>query len=399
MANIITVVMTENKLNAYNLSRMEKFDVVCDYDVKPGDMISSPDYNTMLEVYFVKGEYTYNGGWNNYPYLTVDKINGNTPTVAANSNKSFFNNNYNNPKNRSTNMNNLKSNAMFSDLANKYKSQFIPEKETNVRMSLTGLLCAPVNGEYVGIDAENKLTSFPIEMTIELPVFSISKMNSAIQVGDIVKDNRGNYAKVIKKNTDGTLKLLSFNGVTRNQKDIKDFVMGSATTRVLINMFNFSNGENDFNPLMFMLMNGETFDVDSLLMLSMTPQGKNIFSNVGGGFNPMMLLMLNSNRKGGTSNFMETMFMANMMGGMMGQANQSNPFMNMFNMGNQSVMKPLNEMVTADTDDEDSPNVININANAVDTDDEDLDLDKSIQQLLSNPEAVKKLQTLLNTKA
>lgn len=389
MANIITVVMTDNKLNAYNLSRMEKFDVVCDYDVKPGDMISSPDYNTMLEVYFVKGEYTYDGGWNNYPYLTVSKINGKTPTVAATSNKSFFNNNYNS-KNRSTNMNNLKTNAMFSDLANKYKSQFIPEKETNVRMSLTGLLCAPVKGEYVGIDAENKLTSFPIEMTIELPVYSILKMNSAIQVGEIVKDNGGNYAKVIKKNSDGTLKLLSFNGVTRNQKDIKDFVMGSSTTRVLINLFNFSNGENDFNPMMFMFMNGESFDVNSLLMLSMTPQGKNLFSNVGGGFNPMMLLMLDSSRKGGASNFMETMLMANMMGGMMNQGNQTNPLMNMFNMGSQPAMKPLNE---------DANNIISINAAEADNDDEDADLDDSIQKLMSNPDAVKKLQALLNAKA
>jgi hypothetical protein len=61
------------------------------------------------------------------------------------------------------------------------------------------------------------------------------------------------------------------------------------------------------------------------MMLSMTPQGKNLFSNAGGGFNPMMLWMLDKNRQesGQGMDMMGMMMMSSMMGG-------QNPFGNMF---------------------------------------------------------------------
>ena len=269
---------------------------------------------------------------------------------------------------------------MLSGIIDKYKSQFYPEKEVDIRMSLNGLLCVPVDGEYIGIDSSNELVSFPMEMTIELPIYSVMKMNNTIQIGDIIKKGR-TYAKVIKKNADGSLKCLTYSGGIRNQKEIKDFMLGSATTRVLINMFNFSTGENDFNPIMFMAMSGESFDVNSLLMLSMTPQGKNLFSNAGGGFNPMMLMMLDSNRRGGMgSNFMEMMMMANMMGGM--NNNQFvNPLANMFNFNNnQPAMKPLNETTT----------VV-----ASEDEDESDELSDMIKKIMNNPDALNKIKSLL----
>ena len=57
----------------------------------------------------------------------------------------------------------------------------------------------------------------------------------------------------------------------------------------------------------------------------MTPQGKDLFSNAGGGFNPMMLWMLDKNRQeSGQGMDMMTMFMmSSMMGG-------QNPLKNMF---------------------------------------------------------------------
>ena len=216
----------------------------------------------------------------------------------------------------------MKDNSMFSGIMSKYTGQFIPEKEDKVRMSLNGLLCVPQDGEYIGVQGDN-LVSFPEEMTLPIPVYSIVKANSAIVAGDIIK-NGHNYSKVLNVNADGSLKILSFTGYTHNKKPVTDFIMGAATTRVLINMFNFDE-KSGFNPIFFAMANGDTLDVNSLMMLSMTPQGKDLFSNAGGGFNPMMLWMLDKNRQeSGQGMDMMTMFMmSSMMGG-------QNPLRNMF---------------------------------------------------------------------
>ena len=213
-----------------------------------------------------------------------------------------------------------KSDGMFSGLVEKYSSQFIPKKETDVRMSLTGLLCVPQDDQYIGIDQNNDLVGFDRSLTVDIPVYSIEKAISNIAPGDIVKNGR-NYSKVIGKNSDNSLKVLSFNGYSHNKKAVKDFMLGQTTARVLINMFNFDE-KTGFNPMFFAMASGDKFDVKSLLMLSMTPQGKNMFSNTGGGFNPMMLLMLDQSNSG-KDDLMPLLMMSGLMGG-------QNPFNNMF---------------------------------------------------------------------
>lgn len=213
-----------------------------------------------------------------------------------------------------------KSDGMFSELAEKYSSQFIPKKETDVRMSLTGLLCVPQDDQYIGIDQNNDLVGFDRSLTVDIPVYSIEKAISNIAPGDIVKNGR-NYSKVIGKNSDNSLKVLSFSGYSHNKKAVKDFMLGQTTARVLINMFNFDE-KTGFNPMFFAMASGDKFDVKSLLMLSMTPQGKNMFSNTGGGFNPMMLLMLDQSNSG-KDDLMPLLMMSGLMGG-------QNPFNNMF---------------------------------------------------------------------
>lgn len=213
-----------------------------------------------------------------------------------------------------------KSDGMFSGLAEKYLSQFIPKKETDVRMSLTGLLCVPQDDQYIGIDQNNDLVGFDRSLTVDIPVYSIEKAISNIAPGDIVKNGR-NYSKVIGKNSDNSLKVLSFSGYSHNKKAVKDFMLGQTTARVLINMFNFDE-KTGFNPMFFAMASGDKFDVKSLLMLSMTPQGKNMFSNIGGGFNPMMLLMLDQSNSG-KDDLMPLLMMSGLMGG-------QNPFNNMF---------------------------------------------------------------------
>lgn len=312
MYKIINVVFTNRKLNAVEISKLPQYSFICNEKVKEGDLLVSPNYSTgmMITKVFTSNSNLINGR-TPIKELIIDTINGKSivkeETLKNNSNMTTTKSN----------------NSMFNGIVDKYKSQFIPEKEDGVRMSLSGLICVPIGDEYIGMDDKGNLTSFPVEMTIDIPVYSILKLNSDIKVGDIIKTAKS-YSKVIGKNDDG-LKILSFSGYTHNKKDVKDFLMNQATTRVLINMFNFDDS-NGFNPIFFAMASGDNLDVNSLMMLSMTPQGKNLFSNAGGSFNPMMLMMLDKNNQGGS--MMETMCMMQMIGG------GNNMFGNMF--GNTS---------------------------------------------------------------
>lgn len=326
MYKVINVVFTTRKMNALEVSKMNKYAFICNIPVKEGDLLISPMYTTpMMVIDIYMSESNLLNGRIPLKELVVDKVNG-KPVLSK------TNNNLNNQI-----MTPNKGNGMFSGIVDKYKSQFIPQREEGVRMSLNGLICVPVDNEYVGMDDQGKLMSFPLEMTIDIPVYSINKPNSKVNVGDIIKSARS-YSKVLGKNEDGSLKILSFSGYTHNKKEVTDFLMGQATTRVLINMFNFDDSTG-FNPLFFAFASGDTIDVNSLMMLSMTPQGKNLFSNAGGSFNPMMLMMLDKNHQNGS--MMESMMMMSMMGG-------NNPFGNMF--GNTTINVPASNPVTSEED-------------------------------------------------
>ena len=346
---VITVVFTRRKLSALEIAEQKKYLFICEYRVKIGDIIDSPTYATPCQVIDIS--------WDNSRPMTprgqflktlvIDKINGESITTnIINSSEK------------------MKDNSMFSGIMSKYTGQFIPEKEDKVRMSLNGLLCVPQDGEYIGVQGDN-LVSFPEEMTLPIPVYSIVKTNSAIVAGDIIK-NGHNYSKVLNVNADGSLKILSFTGYTHNKKPITDFIMGAATTRVLINMFNFDE-KSGFNPIFFAMANGDTLDVNSLMMLSMTPQGKDLFSNAGGGFNPMMLWMLDKNRQeSGQGMDMMTMFMmSSMMGG-------QNPLRNMFQpIQQQSVQQQPVQQPVQQTD--------------------------ILKDILNNPDAIAKLKEILKS--
>lgn len=363
MYRVITIVYTRRKLSALEIAEQKKYLFICEHEVKIGDMIDSPTYATPCQVIDVtwKTNKPVNPRGQYLKTLVVDKING----------KSIYSDFTNSNKQIST----MKDNSMFSGIMSKYTGQFIPEKEDKVRMSLNGLLCVPQDGEYVGVQGE-ELMSFPAEMTLPIPVYSIVKANSAIVPGDIIK-NGNNYSKVISINPDNSLKILSFTGFTHNKKPVTDFIMGAATTRVLINMFNFDE-KSGFNPIFFAMANGDTLDVNSLMMLSMTPQGKNLFSNAGGGFNPMMLWMLDKNRQdnGGGMDMMTMFMMSSMMGG-------QNPMANMF--GGQTASPSPYTPVGKPTSVTQAP---------VDT---TPTADEALKVILSDPDALAKLKDALKS--
>ena len=354
MYRVITIVYTKRKLSALEIAEQKKYLFICEHDVKIGDMIDSPVYATPCQVIDVtwKSSKPVSPRGTYLKTLIVERING----KSVNGNSEVINPS----KNKE-----MKDNSMFSGIMSKYTGQFIPEKEDKVRMSLTGLLCVPQDGEYVGVDNKGVLVRFPVEMTLPIPVYSIVKQNSAIVPGDIIK-NGNSYSKVKEINSDGSLKILSFTGFTHNKQPVTDFIMGAATTRVLINMFNFDE-KSGFNPIFFAMANGDTLDVNSLMMLSMTPQGKNLFSNAGGGFNPMMLWMLDKNRQeNGGMDMMTMMMMSSAMGG-------QNPFGNMFG-GQTTSPSPYTPVDAPAT----QPSV-----------------DEALDTLLKNPDALAKLKDAL----
>lgn len=209
-------------------------------------------------------------------------------------------------------------NKMIAGIKEKYLSQYVPERVPNAKMAADGSICVLIGGEYIGMKGE-ELTSYPEEMVMDVPVYSITKPQSKVQVGEIVISGKS-FGKVISKNPDGSLKILSFSGYTHNKKEIKDFMLGQATVRVLVNYFDSAN--NGFNPIMFALAQGDSLNINTLMMMQMMPgstKDNNPMADILK--NPMMMAMLMKNgesSKGGNDIF-EYMMVMGMMGG-------NNPF-------------------------------------------------------------------------
>lgn len=319
---IIRGVFTDHKLSAAEIDCCDNDAFVIDHQyLKNGDMLTLEGYDQLFQVRWV---FNKSSRESEFVHATVPTIN----------NKLVVNN----LKQNKMELNNSKKNGMFSGILSRYTAQFMPQQETNVRMSMGGTLCVKPSkdsDDWIAIDSNGDLTSYPEAMTIELPfIFSIAKPTNQIRSGEIIK-NANSYSYVIGVSNDGTLKTLSYSGYTNNKKAIKDAVMSQATTKVIINPFNFDEGCG-FNPIMLALANGDSFDVESLMALSMTPQGKNLFSNTGGGFNMALLWMLDKNKQSGNGGgMMEMLIMSQMMQG------GNNPFANMFGQSNnqQPVVK------------------------------------------------------------
>jgi len=350
MFRVITVIFTKRRLDFLQANTQKKYKFICDYEVKPGDMIDSPVYSTPCEV--VKVDWAESKPRNDgkeIKTIIVDTINDKPVSKTISK----------------TNSEMKPSSSMFDGILDSYTSQYMPVKEDGVRLSMSGILCVPVGDKYVGCDSTNKLVKFPAGMTFPFPVFSIEKPIAAIVPGDIIKRDRS-YAKVLGKTADGRIRTLSFSGVTTTQAAVEDFLMGQATFRVLINMFNF-DPNSGFNPVLYAMCTGEEIDFNGIMMLSMTPQGKNLFANSN--INPMMLMMLDKNR-GGNSDAMGMMMMASMMGG------SQNPFANMFN---QPVAQPVvQEEADASEETVSEPTV-----------------DQALNTILKNPDALAKLKEAL----
>ena len=77
--------------------------------------------------------------------------------------------------NNNQNSSKMEKKSIFSSFIEKYKSQFIPEKDNTLKVSMDGNICVPMNSEYIGIDNDNNLISYPEEMCISVPVYLVNK--------------------------------------------------------------------------------------------------------------------------------------------------------------------------------------------------------------------------------
>ena len=360
MYNVITVVFTTKKLNAYEISKKKHYAYVCNDSVSIGDIITghcgSTTYDTPMQVIDIHKEksrsiHNIKGELVALKNLIVDSINGNSITeqiiTTTENNKEM-----------------KKTNSMFAGIADKYKSQWIPEREDGVKMSMDGTMCIAIGDEYIGMKSDGTLTSYPREVLIDVPVYSINKPSTQVQIGDVIK-NGNSYGRVMMKNNDGSLKILSYTGYTHNKQEVQDFLLGQAMTRVLVNVFNFDAG--GFNPLIFALSDENSdFDVKDLLMVQMMTGKNNLFG--GSNMNPLMLMALTGKGEGESNDMLNLMLMSQMMGG-------QNPLQNIVPQTPQTVTSEPTVKPSVDT-------VFDVNA--------------FVENLKKNPDLANKIKDALN---
>lgn len=294
----IHVVYTTRPLSIaeIRMANMKRYMFLCKYDmVQIGDILVSPMYNTPMQVVEISNNTNKMQNGITLKNIIIDTINGVKPEEIT-SNK--FNNNQNSNK--------MEKKSMFSSFIEKYKSQFIPEKDNTLKVSMDGNICVLIGEEYIGIDKDNNLISYPEEMCMDMPVYLLTKPYSQIHIGDIVKVNH-TYAKVLKKNGNGSLSCLSFSGYTQNKKEIKDFMLGQSFIKVVVNIF--SNMQvNGFNP-MILAMAESNMDMKDLMLMQMMQEGNT------GQMNPMLMVAMMD--KDGGNSMLETILMMQMIGGQM----------------------------------------------------------------------------------
>lgn len=198
--------------------------------------------------------------------------------------------------------------------ADRLKSMFMPVEAKDVRIATDGNICVATAQGYVSIDANNKLTSYPTELTLDLPVFIVSKPKEQLTVGDVIATERG-YAKVVKIDGD-KITAIGYTGSNKTIHTIKDFLFNQTMIRVVVSLAGNVGGQ--INPMLLLALSDKE-DKNSLLPLMMMSQN-------GGavGMNPMMLMMLSG--KGGDFDVKDMLMMSAFSG-------NANPFGNLF--GNQ----------------------------------------------------------------
>ena len=211
--------------------------------------------------------------------------------------------------------NNNKMTNSIKGISARIKEMFMPVEATDVRIATDGNICVATAQGYVSIDENNNLTSYPKELTIDLPVYIISKPKEQLAVGDVIALERS-YAKITKI-SDGKITAISYTGSGKTIHTIKDFLFNQTMVRVVVSLAGNVGGQ--INPMLLLALSNKD-DKDALLPLLMMNQNGGAL-----GMNPMMLMMLADKGEGTSMKDMlllSAMSGGNMFGGMFGQVPQ-----------------------------------------------------------------------------
>ena len=175
----------------------------------------------------------------------------------------------------------MKSNSIKT-MAERIKSMFMPTKAEDVRISvMDNNICVRTADGYVAINEKNELISYPEELTLEFPVFVISKPKEQLAVGDVIALTKS-YAKITKIEGE-KISAISYTGAGKTIHTIKDFLFNQTMVRVVMSFSGMAGGQ--INPMLLMaLSDGDKSDMLPLLLLSQ--------NNGALGMNPMLAMMM-----------------------------------------------------------------------------------------------------------
>ena len=216
---------------------------------------------------------------------------------------------------------------MFSNVINKMVSNFVPQEDTEARITIQGtivVLTQTPNGKEWG---DKDANVYPEEMLSDFPVFTIAKPVAQIAVGDVVKLTKSTFATVVAI-SDGKVETLSFGGQHRQAKAFKDMFLGQATVRVVINpLAGVATGDTTNTLMMLSLLDKDSDDKNDLMKTMMITSmlsgaGQNPLGNLAK--NPMALMMLMKGDGGSVQDILMLQAMQGGLGNIFGVAANTN---------------------------------------------------------------------------
>ena len=197
----------------------------------------------------------------------------------------------------------MKTNNFLNSMIAKYKSQFVPVRDTKLGIYIpTGDIAKAVkvdgsysNPEEYRVFLNGELTTVPASLvTTSIPVYRINKPLDQLREGDIIRtgdEKKFTYRRVTR--VDGNNIIAdSFGGASGGKVTaIKDLFMDAKTVSVAVNMMSGFNlqGQGGVlqNPMLLAMLNDEDGDCGLETMIMM-----NMFNQQGGTTNNLLPLLL-----------------------------------------------------------------------------------------------------------
>lgn len=191
----------------------------------------------------------------------------------------------------------MKTNNFVQNIVAKYKSQFVPVRDTKLGIYIpTGAIAKAVkcdgsygNPEEYRVFIDGELTTVPAALvTTSIPVYRIHKPIDQLKVGDIVRtgDEKKFTYRLVTKIEDGKVYSNTYGGKEDTKiTAIKDLFVDTKTVSTVVNLmqgFNFGGqGGVLQNPMLLALLNDEDGDtgLDTMIMLNMFGQQSGLTNN------------------------------------------------------------------------------------------------------------------------